>query len=360
MTKRSAKQPAAKSRQRAKKAKRDPVLATLANAILRECQKQSLNARISFLEADVAAEDAKLENLNASHVELAKLATSEEASIDALRKEGAVADAKCLLAAATATVNARRSALSRQQVAQKASQKDLAHAQAEKVTLEGAVKEFCFRPVTLDSNGHPEGMTLSLEIRDDSWLRALPGSGTHDSPAAHMPLLEALEKGIASNMCTLSAAVEAKTLVLGDCNVALQLAEEEHESSKAAENDAAAALNAAEKAIADREGALSKSRQAIAECVVQIEMARALCDKARMNLKAFQDGPLATFMAREAVAAGTLNDVASLQACSVGNKENSAPAAEVISKQGIVGEQQQQQQQQQQPALQHGLAERLF
>lgn len=304
MTKRAAKRPAAKPR--AKKARTtDPVLATLANAIFRECQKQSLNSRSSSLEADVAVEDAKLENLEVKHVELVKMATAEETKLASLQDAATVQAAKSNLADVTAVVNFSWNMLRSRRVAQQTSQTDLAHAEVEKITLESACKEFSFTPVTLDSNGLPQGMTLSLErgediaagLSIDSWLRGFPDPGI----SRHKSFVKCLEQAISSDASALGDAVIAETLVLCECDSAVKVAEEEYETSKAAQQRAAADLQAAEQEVGDREAAVSSARQAVAECELEMEAVGKSLSKVRMTLQAFQDGPLAKFMACEAV-----------------------------------------------------------
>lgn len=296
MTKRVAKRPAAKPR--AKKARTtDPVLATLAKAIFRDCQKQSLKSRNSSLEADVAVEDAKLDNLKVKHVELVKIAIAEETKLASLQAAAKVQAAKSNLAAATAIVNSSWNMLRSRRVAQQASQTDLAHAEVEKVTLESACKELSLRPVMLGSDGLPQGMTLSLEIRADSWLRGFPDPGI----SRHKSFVSCLEREISPDISALGDAVIAETLVLCDCDSAVKVAEEEYDTSKAAQQCAAADFQAAEQDVVDREAAVSNAEKAVAECDLEIEAVRMSLKKVRMTLQAFQDGPLADFMAGEVV-----------------------------------------------------------
>lgn len=297
MTKRLAKRAVTKTRSkrvRTNDENQDPVLASLAHKILRDCQERSLISRSSLLEADLAAEDSKLETLRASHVELVEFA--KKCDVAFLAEEVTVSAAKQSLADATASMTASSSLLRRRQVAQRESQAELAHIAAHKLTLESAVKELCFAPVTLGSDGLPEGMSLSLEVRDDSWLRGFPESGPH-AAALQKPFIMQLDKTIASEIVVLGAAIEAQNLVTGECNAAVEAAELEYESRKAVQTKAAADLELAQKDASDREAALGKAREAVAECELQMELVKASLGKARMNLQAFQDGPLAQFLA---------------------------------------------------------------
>lgn len=260
--------------------------------------KQTLSSKKSLIESSVAAEEAKLTNLQGSQGELANAVSQAEAAT-ATQKD-TVEAAKLLLTDATAAANASWDALTDHREKQSITVAKLADVKAEKASLELAFTEH-FMPMKEEAAGeHYQGLEpylKNIEI-EATLLIALPSSCSKSKDqrgSFDMVVLEELGKALSSKLAALGDAVVDQTPMCVDCETAAYAAQEEYDAKKDTQKRAAADFEAAQKEHSVREATLREARRSVKELQPQMDSAVEVIEKAQAALEAFKVGPLAGF-----------------------------------------------------------------
>jgi len=260
--------------------------------------EQTLNAQKALLEAAIVVEDEKLATLKASESSLASTVTEAEVALVAQKE--AVQSAEGARTEATEAATTAGNALVAAQEEQKTGEVTLATAQEEKVALESAF-EAHFKVPFEEGNG-PHFKELQPFLKqiemEASLLKACPSScakSKDDRGSFDEVVLQELGKALSSKVTALGEVVAVETPAAADRATAVQTAENDHNAKKEAQKQFEEALEGAQKEQAEREAALATATNAVEEFQPQVEAMTALADKAKLALASLEAGALTGF-----------------------------------------------------------------
>jgi len=262
--------------------------------------EQTLNSKKSLMEASVHAEEEKLSTLKSSQGGLTTAVSDAEAAL-ATQKD-VVQVAKCLLADRTTVSNDSRSALAQLQADQASGDAKLTSAKDEKAALETAFEEH-FKPMKEDAAGpHFKALEPFLKsiAMEESLLVALPSTcakSKEQRGAFDNVVFEELEKAICSKISSLADSIATETPASVVRATAVETAQKDFDGKKESQMQAVAEFEGAQKEQAEQEATLSKAKQAFDEFQPQVDLVTASLEQARSALEAFLSGPLAGFKA---------------------------------------------------------------
>jgi len=261
--------------------------------------EETLNTKMSAMEAAVAAENEKLETLKASEGGLTNAVQVAETALTA--QQVVVQKLKEALAEATSVANASQTTLSERTAAQKAGDEAAVAAKEEKAALEVAFDAHFKTPMTEGTAGpnfkELEPFLKTIEI-EASLLTALPSScakskehrGTFDEV-----VLTELDKAISSKLASLGALLAAEAPASIEREAAVRAAEKEYEAKKEAQRQSAAAFESAQRDLGEREAKLTEAKSHVDEFQPQLTSLLGSVEKVKVALGEFEAGPFATF-----------------------------------------------------------------
>lgn len=260
---------------------------------------ETFNGTKSGLEAGVAAEDAKLAELKGSETELGKKVSESEGALSDQKQKAEAA--KSALAEATTAERESSKALTDRKKEQKEGADKLGLAEKEKAELETAF-EAHFKPIEEGAAG-PHFKQLEKHLKkieiEASLLTALPSSCTKTKESRgtfdHV-VIEEFKKALTEKIAALGSELAAAGPVSAERAAAVEAAVAAQETAKAAQIKAAAELEAAQKEQKEREAALAKARLAVKQFQPEVEAVTARASEAKKALEDFVAGPLATFL----------------------------------------------------------------
>lgn len=260
--------------------------------------EQTLNAHKSLLEAAIVTEDGKLTALTSSEGNLANAVTAAEAALDAQKE--VVQSAKVALAGLTEAANAASSALSTAQTEQQAGDAKLASTKEEKSTFEASFEAHFKKPMEEGSGPiFKELQPLLKHIEmEASLLKALPSScskSKDDRGSFDEVVLQELEKALSSRIAALNEFVAVETPASVEREAAVAAAEKDHSAKKEAQKQAAQVFEGAQKEQSDREATLGTAKQAVEDFQPQVQEVTGQLDKAKTTFASFETGPLHSF-----------------------------------------------------------------
>lgn len=331
MGKRTANQATLKS---TKKAKTDPVLASIADCIMQAedlpercrtmiveslplslgvpCDKrhevqtaivnmarQVLESNKATMEAAVASEEQQIETLHASRAGLSQAVEDAETALATHREKTHAA--RTLLADATDAVRSASQELEERHRGHKASLSKLEGARADKVALESAF-DLHFKPLLQGDSVASHLKELEPHLKhleiEASLFIAIPSScakpkeerGSFDSV-----VLSELEKALQSKIAFLGNTIAAEVPASGELEAAVLAAQEEHDAKKDTQKRAVSDFEAARKEEGETEAIVNKAKAAVTELQPSIDAASQRLANAKSSLETFQLGPFAQF-----------------------------------------------------------------
>jgi len=261
--------------------------------------EETLHAVKSSMEADIVAEDAKLDNVKSKMSELAN--TAREAETALATQNEALQIIRSSLADAIGAADASRQILMEQRSIQKLCDAKLTSAQQDKSALETAFKDHFQTP--MEGKEGPNFKELEPFLQnigiEASLLTTLPATcAKHKDTRGNFDdvVLQELEKALLARIATLSDVVAAETPAAAEREVAVQNAETECNAKTDARGKLEIELETAQKDQIQREAELVNARMAVNGLQMQLELATGLRDHAKATLALFEGGPLAGFM----------------------------------------------------------------
>lgn len=260
--------------------------------------EETLHTTKTDMEAGASNKNTELENLKSIMADSEGAVNQADAALSAQRE---TADsAKASLDEAIAATSACEKALADQKTQQAAADAKLTSTKEEKAALESVLNEHFKIPMEALEAPHYAELEPFIEglQLDTSLLTTLPGACTKSKEERgnfdHVVLQE-LEKAFAVKIAGLEEIVAAETPASAEREAAVKEAEAQVAAKKAAQTELEAKLEDAQKLQSDREVALAQAKEALSDLKLQVEVHTGQWEKAHTTLKVFENGAFANF-----------------------------------------------------------------